>query len=208
MTKSLALLALLMMLGGCGPTQAEFDQSRNEAVELRQQVAAVRVELEGLQNTINEQRQQVDTLMNLGDKRLELLYQVQRLQVGRYTGGVNTDNRPGDDAVKVMFSPIDQQGSELKAAGSLTVELYDLAAPADRNLVGKCSYSVQDMSRFWYSGFATYHYSVVCPFMSPPRHEEITIRIAFTEYLTGKVFTAQTTAKVNLPPQPATAPAR
>ena len=51
-----------------------------------------------------------------------------------------------------------------------------------------------------FSGFMTNYYSFICPWKSsPPAHEEITVRVEFVDYLTGKSFTAQKTCKLQLP---------
>ena len=162
---------------------------------------------EELLATIADQQQQIDTLLSLGKERLEKLYRVQEIALGRYTGGVDLDGKAGHDGIKVYVEPLDQHGSVLKAAGQVIVELYDLAADPKENLIGKYQWSVDETAEHWSSGFVSYHYSFECPWQpAPPRHGEITVRVSFVEYLTGKTFTAQKHCKVNLPA--AAAPAK
>ena len=100
----------------------------------------------------------------------------------------------------MYVKPIDQHGSVLKAAGQVTIELYDLAANPNENLIGKYEWTVDETAKRWFSGFVSYHYTFECPWpSSPPKHRQITVRVSFVDYLTGKTFTAQKLCKVNLP---------
>ena len=123
-------------------------------------------------------------------------------------------DKPGDDGVKVTITPVDQAGSDLKAAGSGKVQVYDLAAPEGENLVAECSYDANTTAKDWVDSLFGSYYNFQCKWRSgPPAHSELTVRAAFTDYLTGKTFTAQKVIQVELPPKdepktrPATAPA-
>ncbi len=156
---------------------------------------------------VEDQRRQIRTLQGLGRKRLERLFHVSRIELGRYTGGVDLDGRPGHDGIRVYLLPKDQYGHTLKAAGDVKIQLFDLAEPAAGNLLATYEFTPDAIARNWHSGFATYHFRFDCPWKSaPPRHAEITVRVTFTDYLTGKPFTVQKLVKIN--PPPTTAPAR
>ncbi|MGB2821663.1 MAG: hypothetical protein WBF17_11820, partial [Phycisphaerae bacterium] len=151
---------------------------------------------------------QVENLLALGEKRLEKLYLVQRIRLGSATGGINLDEDPAHDGVKVFLEPIDQHGSVIKAPGEVTIQLYDLAAPEKENLLGEYRFGLDETAGHWSSGFLAYHYSFVCRWKSaPPGHEEVTVRVEFLDYLTGRKHTAQKLCKVALAPKPATQPA-
>jgi hypothetical protein len=47
-----------------------------------------------------------------------------------------------------------------------------------------------------------YTYVLKCPFEQPPAHETLTIRVTFTDALTGRVFTAQREVQFKKPPVP------
>lgn len=197
---------LLLSLAGCGPSQKQFDQARSELFDANEQLRQAREENAALGQTLSGQQQQIQTLQNLGERRLERLYIVQRIDIGRYSTGQDTDQKPGDDAVKVFVVPYDQQGSAIKAAGAVKIELYDLGAPQEQNLLARCSYDVQQTAEHWYSGFAAYHYSFVCQFDRPPSQTQVTVRVEFTDYLTGKTFIQQRAVNVQL--RPSTQPAK
>jgi len=198
-----AMLAGPLLLCGCpaaGPSQ--LDQLVAQRDQGREQVRQLQATNEGLQAMILDQRQQIKTLQALGDARLEKLYHVERIDLGQYTGGINTDDQAGDDAIKVYLQPIDQYGSVIKAAGEVTVQLFDLAMPPQENLIGQYKWNVDEVAKLWSSGFLVYHYSFLCPWQhGVPKHDQITVRVEFVDYLTGKHFTAQKVCTIALPPQ-------
>jgi hypothetical protein len=131
---------------------------------------------------------------------VEKLYYPVEIRLVRRTGGVNTDGKPGDDAVNVYIQPIDRNGDIVKAAGEIDVQLYDLAEPDDRQLVGEMHVPLDEAGKAWYGQLMTQHFTVVCPWKNgPPKHGTITVRASFTDYLTGAALHAQTTCEVALP---------
>lgn len=188
------LIALTMAAGGCnGPfggtamttaLQNQVDGLRKDNDDLRKANAALHAQAAA-------NRKQIESLLDLGDKRLEKLYPVTALKLGSHTGGIDQDGRPGHDAVKVFLEPIDQDGNVIKAAGEVTIQLFDLAAKD--TLVAQYAFGVDEVRKHWSSGFLAYHYSFVCPWPQarPPQHDQITVRVVFRDYLTGKQFTAQ-----------------
>ncbi|MFB3891241.1 MAG: hypothetical protein ACE15C_04365 [Phycisphaerae bacterium] len=186
-----------------------MDKAAAKCAKEHEELVAATNENKRLSEQIAEQDKRILSLMALGDKRLDKLFHVKSVDLGSMTGGINTTGRQdaGDDAIKVYVLPMDQDGSIIKAAGDVKVQLFDLAAPPDDNLVGECQWPVDQIGKFWSSGFFTYHYSFICPFKVTPKHAEITVRVEFTDYLTGKHYTAQKVCKIKLPPAPETQPA-
>ena len=192
-----------VMLAACTPQRpARLDA--NMLLEIEQ----FRTRNEELCKQLSQRDEQILALQNLGDKRLGQLYTVRRISLASGTGGASTDDKPGDDAVKVNVAPIDQYGSVLKAAGSVKVQVFDLAALQGKNLLAECDYDPNAAAKNWASGLFSSYYAFTLPLPAePPAHGELTVRAEFTEYLTGKTFTTQQVIKVALPPKPATQPA-
>lgn len=194
----------MLAVGGCAdgrldPAIVQRDQAREEARRLQQENQRLRAQLA-------QRDDQVRTLQALGDKRLEKLYRVQEIRLGTHTGGVDLDGKPGHDAMKVFIMPADQEGSILKVPGEVLIQLYDLAAPESQNLVAEHRFDIDQTGKAWSSGFLAYHFSFTCGWKSPPKHDEITVRAAFLDYLTGKTFTAQKACRIELPAESAVEP--
>jgi len=198
-----AALALAAIAGGCQLVEkSKYDELLQQNRQAAARVEHLKESIHELQTVVDDQKKQIATLQALGDKRLENLSYASSITLGRYTGGVDTDGEPGHDAIKVFLEPTDKEGSRIKAAGEVRIQLFDLAEPAGQNLIGEYSCPAEKLGEHWSSGFMTYHYSFTCPWkQGPPKHDEITVRVTFVDYLSGKTFTAQKLCRVALPAQ-------
>lgn len=195
---SVVTVAWLSLAGGCDgfaqKSEHDLRLCREENVKLKNDLTAANEVIAG-------QQRQIQTLEGLGAKRLDLLFHVTSLEVGKYSSGLDVDGRPGDDLIRVYLRPLDAVGDPIKAAGTVTIQFYDLAAPPDKNLFATYEFGIDQVAKSWYGGVLTYHYRFECPWKSgPPPHPDVTVRATFTDYLTGKQFTDQKVIKVNLPP--------
>ncbi|MDP6634408.1 MAG: hypothetical protein QGG42_05890 [Phycisphaerae bacterium] len=192
-------------LTGCGGTN--IFQQDEKIKQLTADLAAARAEAQtARQDAITAKKyaalkqKQIDTLVGIGPDRLKKLYDVKSLKLGQYTGGADLDGQSGDDGVKVFLRPVDAKGDTIKAAGSVTIQLYDLALPADKTLIGEYKWDVDEVAKAFASGFMAYHYTFTCPWKSgPPKNAGITVRVEFVDYLTGKTLSTQKVCKIDLP---------
>jgi hypothetical protein len=211
MTRSHALSAALALTWaalccGCAP-YPQIDPAVAERDRAIEQAGKLRTEVEALRGRLARSEKQVADLQALGADRLSKLNRVQRIRLGSHTGGIDLDGRAGDDAVRVFIEPIDQHGSVIKAAGSVTVRILDAAAERDRILLAEHRFDADRTAKGWSSGLLSLHYRFTCPWgPAPPRRDKLTVHVAFLDYLTGKTFEAQTACKIALPNSPATQP--
>lgn len=201
-----AAVALLVLTGAGGCIPPDRDDDPAQLLDARDRLEASRKEVAELKRQLAGRDEKIRTLRRLGPKRLEHLFHVKSVRLGRYTGGAEMDDRPGNDGIKVFCTPIDQHGSGLKAAGTVTVQLFDLAeAPAQSKIFEK-TWPVETIHKAWSGGLFGGHYALDCRWSAPPAHDEITVRVQFLDYLTGNRFTVQKLCKVTLAPRPAAAP--
>jgi len=199
-TLTLFLTVAVLLAGGCrgGPLGTG---RADELTAARERVEELEAQNADLQRRLAEKDERIETLLVLGEKRLDKLFHVAAIEIGRYTGGIDTDGEAGHDAVKVYLRPLDAAGSPIKAAGTVRIELFDLAARPPGRRLGVYDWGPDEIGRRWFSSAFTYHYSFICPWQAGrPSHETLTVRVTFTDYLTGKTFTAQRACKVALPP--------
>jgi len=195
------LVVGLSVVAGCdGPTARErFRQLDVENRALSDQVEKLTNENATKNALIEAQRKQIKTLQRLGDKRLEKLYHVTAIKLERLTGGADYDGKPGDDGVTVYIQPVDQEGHVIKAAGEIRVELFDLANPDGQRRIGEYRFDVDHAPKHWHGRLMTHHYTVECRWrVRPPTHDEITVRVEFADYLTGRTFRTQKAVTVKL----------
>jgi len=173
---------------------------------LRQQVDALELDRDRcLQELADHDAQiallhrQIENQRHLKGINLDDLFVVDRIELVSRSGGADYDDQPGDDGITVYLKPLDRDGDAVKVAGDIRIELYDLANPSGQKLIGEYVVAVDQASTYWYGKFATYHYTVRCPWQQGlPKHNEITIRATFVDYLTQRVMTAQTVCTVEL----------
>ena len=211
MTLRGTVAAVAAMLAGlcCGcAEEVKPDPTITELRKAGDEIDRLKKDNERLAARLAERDKQVESLLALGDKRLQKLYVVRRIRLGSGTGGADLDDKPGHDGVKVFVQPVDQHGSVIKAPGTVTIQLYDLAADPNGNLVARERFDLDATAGHWSSGFLAYHYSFVCRWKTPPAHNELTVRVAFLDYLTGKKHTAQQVCKIHHVRQMTTGPAK
>src|SRR4051812_29784279 len=111
---------VLFVLAGCTgkPNQANIEL-RKQVQSLNSQIADLQRIHDGDAATINAlQSRQGATQPALPQERVEKLFTVHGLSLGRLTGGADSDlDKPGDEGVKIYAVPTDETGDELKAAG-------------------------------------------------------------------------------------------
>jgi uncharacterized coiled-coil protein SlyX len=189
-------LVLLPSLACESPTMREL---QSQISKLDQRIAEQDQQLAGQRTTIAQLHEQLAKVRGLSDEDLQKIFSPERIEIASLSGGDDYDGKPGDDGITVYLKPLDRDGDAVKVAGDIRIELYDLANPPGQNRIGVYSIGVDQVSAYWYGKFATYHYTVRCPWQhGPPQHNEITIRVTFVDFLTQRVMTAQTVCTVNL----------
>ncbi len=185
-------------LAGCGREVSyedltkRLETARKDNVQLGERVNRLTAD-------VKSRDEHIVRLQGLGPKRLDLLFAVASVKLGR-SSGVDLDEKPGDDGVRVYLKCIDRDGHSLKAAGDVTIQLFDLADDAKDPLVARYEFPVAEAVKHYSGGLMMNQYRFDCPWKSaPPKRPELTLRVTFTEYLTGKSHTAQKLITLNLP---------
>jgi hypothetical protein len=199
----LALAAGLLVVGCGKPNKANITLRRSNQ-GLEGQIAQLKRQHEADQATIAGLNQRAGTVPSLEPARLEKLFTVNGIQIGRLTGGADLDpDKPGDEGFKVYLKLLDQYNDEFKSAGSFVVEAFDLAQGQGGLKLGRWEFPVEQSQANWHSFLTRYEYILTAPWQGvAPKHPDVTVRVTFTDELTGRQFTQQQAIKVNPPPAP------
>ncbi len=191
---------LLALAWGCSSPSGANIQLRKENQRLGERIAELEKAREGDAATIRALEQRSGTLQTLPKDRLDRLFTVHGLTLGRLTGGWDSDSsKPGDEGIKVYAAPVDAEGETLKEAGTFVVEAFDLANTASP-LVGKWEFDVAAAREAWNGSALSNQYVLKCPWQGgPPGHSELTVKVTFVDELTGRRFGAQKVVGVKLP---------
>ena len=64
--------------------------------------------------------------------------------------------------------------------------------------LGIWTFTPAELKKLWYENFGLRQFAVICPWTTPPAHDEITFKIKFVDALTGRTFEDQKAIKVHL----------
>jgi len=99
---------------------------------------------------------------------------------------------------KIVHAGAVGAGDAIKAAGAFTIEAFDLDVP-EHPLVGTWKFSVEQARESWYGKAMLYEYVLTCPWQAGPTHAKLTVKVTFTDALTGLTLTAKQDVTIKLP---------
>jgi hypothetical protein len=189
---SLALFCFLA--AGCkGPNPANIEL-RKENQQLRARVDELNRRHDADVAQIRATQTQTGAVVpTLSPGRLDQLFTVHGIQLGRLTG-VNPEGE-----LKVYVTPTDESGQSIKAAGSFVIDAFDLAR-ADHPQIGHWEFPVEAAKRNWVGQALLHCYVLSLPWQGPggaPEHPQLTVRVVYTDALTGRVFETQKVVRVD-----------
>jgi hypothetical protein len=186
---SVLLATAVALVSGCkGPSAANIklrkdnQQLRRRVEDLDRRHAADVAHIRALES-------KATTVPVLPQERVEQLFTVHGIKFGRLTG-VSPEG-----VLKVYVVPTDDAGQQIKAAGSFLVEAFDLAKSSEQQ-IGKWEFGIEQARQNWFGEALLYEYVLTCPWTTPPQHPDITLKVTFTDALTGRQFNAQTVINV------------
>lgn len=203
---AIVAVVLTAALAACSSPSKPNIALRKQNAALRQEVASLKRAREGDAATIRTMEGRATTVPVLPNDRLAQLYTVHGLKLGRLTGGWDKDRQQsGDEGLQIFVVPTDQTGDLLKASGGFVIDAFDLAQSGE-NRIGHWEFSPDQAMKAWLGTSLQYGYVFELPWQNgPPAHDQVTVRVTFTDELTGRAFTAQRVLKIVLPPRaPAT----
>ena len=193
----LGTLAGLMSLAGCAAETGQVLDLQRDKLELQRKLRRAEGTIAQQQKDLRQKDEQISTLSNLDQEQLKVLFTVEKIVLGRYSGPTNPDKKGTDDGVRVYLIPQDQSGRTVTAAGSVEIDVFDLARK-EESLLMSYSFSAAKAKEHWQSSSLAHHYSFTCPWKDrEPLGDEITIHVKFADYLSGRSFTATKQCKIN-----------
>jgi hypothetical protein len=158
---------------------AEIRRLQDQAIVLEGENEALRRQLEAISRAPLE-------------VYLKEFYGLQRIRLGRYTGFYDKNKDGTKEKLIVYVQPVDEAGDVVKACGTVDVQLWDLSVDPNNALLGAWHVEPQALHTMWFATIVTINYRLM--FDAPPAvpHDRpLTVKVVFTEGLTGRVFTEQ-----------------
>jgi len=132
----------------------------------------------------------------------ENVYRLEKIKIGKYTGFFDKDDEGTKEKLIVYIQPIDEEGDIIKATGAVDVQLWDLDSPeANQALLGQWHVEPDELKKLWFATLVTINYRLTFDIADKVKSfdEPLTVKVTFTDYLSGKVFKEQKVIKPQSP---------
>ena len=161
--------------------------------QLTQEKTQLQEDLTQSNNEKEQLKKQVQVLSGLPeDVRLDNLYRLQRVKIHRYTDLLDEDKDGKMEKLVVYVQPIDDQGDIIKAVGAVNVQLWNLNQTNGEALLGQWSVEVEELKTHWVTFLVTnYRLTFDLDERIERLERPLTVKVTFTDYLSGKVFNEQ-----------------
>jgi len=195
MIRSVWIITLLLAAAGC---RNEVQTSLWQQIKsLSEEKTELSLEVQRLERENAKLTDQVKTLAAMDrDERLDVLAAPESVRIGRHSGLYAKSGAPDGtpDTLVVYLEPIDVEQDVIKAPGRVRVELWNLAADADRQArLKQWDVTPEELRSLWGRGLLGAYYRLQLPLdgILTGDEKELTVRVRFTDYLTGRVLTDQ-----------------
>ena len=191
------ILTFLILVTGCANPNGkeslavQIEQLTQEKTQLQKQIGQSEIENKQL-------KQQVQVLSGLPKEvMLENLNRLENVKIGRYTGFFDKDKDGNKEKLIVYIQPVDEQGDTIKAVGAVDVQLWDLNKTDGQALLGEWKVEPGELKKLWFATLVTINYRLTFEVADKIEslEEPLTVKITFTDYMTGKVFKEQKVIK-------------
>jgi len=189
-----SVLCLLSFIGGCEnansiktPLVEQIGNLTEQKTQLENQLEQTRVENKQL-------KKQMHVLSGLPEQvKGENLYRLGKIVIGGYTGFFDKDKDGEKEKLIVYIQPIDEEGDIIKAGGTVDVQLWDLNKEEGQALLGQWHVESGKLKKLWFATLITINYRLTFDIADKVKSfdEPLTVKVTFTDYLSGKVFKEQ-----------------
>ncbi len=200
MTSLILLFAfcfLIFPLTGCA-TPNDKESPAVQIEQLTQEKTQLQKQIEQSESENKQLKQQVQVLSGLPEEvKLENLNRLESVKIGRYTGFFDKDDDGKKEKLIVYIQPVDEQGDTIKVTGTVDVQLWDLNKTNGQALLGEWKVEPGELKKLWFATMVTINYRLTFDVADQieSMEEPLTVKVTFTDYMTGKIFKEQKVIK-------------
>ncbi|HEX5271750.1 MAG TPA: hypothetical protein VFW33_14730, partial [Gemmataceae bacterium] len=170
-------MSLILCLAGC---RNNCDLVEAELRTREMQLADLRAERDNLVAHNHALQGEISALrggspVKVSPDAAPMTYAVRTFVLGRQTGGLDEDGKPGDEALQVLAEPRDADGHPVKAPGTLSVRAAEVTAEGLKKPLCSWEVSADDLRRSWKNGLFSTGYSLVLPWKEWPTTEKLRV---------------------------------
>jgi len=189
---------LYAILAGCLLAIAAGCESTNAKIPLAEQIQTLRREKKDLARQIEKSKlenkdlkKQIRVLSDLPPGvKPENLYRLQSIKITKYTDFYDKDKDGRKEKLIVYIQPLDEDGDIIKAVGAVDVRLQDPNKNNDQAPLGQWHVEPNQLKKLWLATFISTNYKLTFDVADKIKglEEPLTVKVTFTDYLTGNVF--------------------
>jgi len=197
----ISTIFLLILIAGCknpgsrAVSIEQIEKIEQEQIQLQREIALLKTENDQL-------KKQIHVLLGLPKEvKGENIYCLQRIKIHGYTNIYDKDEDGKKESLIIYIQPIDQDGDIIKAAGEVEVQLWDLNRDSGEALLGQWTITAEKLRKCWLTTLITMNYRLIFNVSDKVEQyeEPLTVKVTFTDYLSGKTFKEQRVIKPHKP---------
>ena len=195
--------AFVYFVAGCEPSDGKKPSLTKQIHLLEQEKTQLTHQIEQLESENEQLQKQIQILSSLPeDARSENVYELQRVKISRYTDLYDKDKDGKKEKLIVYIQPIDTDGDIIKATGTVNVQLWDLNRAEGQALLAQWRVEPEQLKKLWFATLLTINYRLTFDIADKVDNfdEPLTVKVTFTDYLSGKVFKEQKVIKPRTSP--------
>ena len=191
-----AILACCLLVAAAGCENIGGISPAEQIRTLREEKRQLTRQIEQSTDQNEQLKKQLEVLSGLPAEKLENLYELRKIKITGYTGFYDKDNDGKKETLIVYIQPIDEENDIVKATGAVDVQLWDLDRNDGEALLGAWRVEPDELKKLWFATLITINYRLTFDVAgkidpAPEPTSGLTVRVTFTDYLSGKVFTEQ-----------------
>ena len=193
-----SVFCLCVVVAGCENANSTRTPLIEQISNLTEQKTQLENQLEQSKAENKQLTKQMHTLAGLPENvKGENLYHLQRIDVGKYTGFFDKDDDGTKEKLIVYIQPRDEEDDIVKASGTVEVQLWDLNRDDGEALLGQWNVKPSELKKLWFATLVTINYRLTFDIADKVQSfdEPLTVKVAFTDYLSGKLFKEQKVIK-------------
>lgn len=185
------MTALFCLVSGCAQNcDLIFDENK----QLSDQNAQLQRNLETATEQITQLKSQLSTISGI-DPNINIsdIISVDQIKIADRTGFFDKDYKGLDETLIVYLKTLDQYGDAIKGAGAVNIEIWDLSLNEDKAKLASWKITPNQLKNSWASSMMTNYYRLTFDISKFENitASDITVKVTFTDYLTGKVLEKQ-----------------
>lgn len=182
-----------LLATGCGIGSERKDPLEIKAQQIAQEKTDLMRDLQQVRAENKQLSEQIRALSVFPEDRPINPYKIDRIKISRYTNFYDKDNDGKREKLIIYVQPIDADGDVIKAAGTMAVQLWNLNNLNGQAMLSEWRVDPNDLRTLWYDTLVSANYRLT--FDAPQEldvlAEPLTVKVTFTDYLTGEIFRDQ-----------------